>query len=60
MCLIGSPEANHSAHRMAAYSMVEGASESLREECTRLCSDEARISGVKGNVKMEKGKIIRN
>jgi hypothetical protein len=54
MCLIGSPEANDSAHRMVAHSMVEGASKSLAEECARLCSDEVRTSGVKGSVKREK------
>ncbi len=54
MCLIGSPEANGSAHRMVAHSMVEGASKSLAEECAHLCSDEARTSGVKGSVKSEK------
>jgi hypothetical protein len=31
--------------------MVEGASKSLAEECAQLCSDEARTSGVKENVK---------
>jgi hypothetical protein len=54
MCLIGSLEANNSAHRMVAHSMVEGASKSLAEECARLCSDEARTSGVKGSLKSEK------
>jgi hypothetical protein len=54
MCPIGSPEANDSAHRMVAHSMVEGASKSLAEEGSHLCSDEARTSGVKGSVKSEK------
>jgi hypothetical protein len=54
MCLLGSPEANDSAHRMAAHSMVEGASKSLaEEECARLYSDKARISREKGNIKMK-------
>jgi hypothetical protein len=60
MCLIGSPEANDSAHRMVAHSMVEGASKSLAEECARRCSDEARTSGVKGSVKSEKERLIQN
>jgi hypothetical protein len=54
ICLIGSPEANNFAQRMVAHSMVEGASKSLAEECARLCSDEARTSGVKGSMKSEK------
>jgi hypothetical protein len=53
MCLTGSPEANGSAHRMAAHSMVEGASKSLAVEGARLCSDEARTFRVKGNVMRE-------
>jgi hypothetical protein len=54
MCLIGSPEANDGAKRMAAHSMVEGASKSLALECARLCSDETRITGVKGHSKHKK------
>jgi hypothetical protein len=54
MCLIGSPEANDSSKRMDAHSMVEGASKSLAAECARLCSEEARASGVKSNMKSVK------
>jgi hypothetical protein len=42
MCLIGSPEVNDSAHRIAAHAVVEGVSTSLAKEYTSLCSDEAR------------------
>jgi hypothetical protein len=39
---------------MAAHSMVEGASKSLAEECERLCAEESRVKGVKGDVKHAK------
>jgi hypothetical protein len=51
MCLIGLPEANDSSKQMDAHSMVEGAYKSLAAECARLCSKEARASGVKSDMK---------
>ena len=53
-CMIGTPEANDNEKRMAANSMVEGASQSLAAECARLCSLPSRINGVKGHAKARK------
>jgi hypothetical protein len=53
-CMIGTPEANNTEKRMAANSMVEGATQSLAAECARLCSLPSRINGVKGHAKARK------
>eukprot|EP00966_Prymnesium_polylepis_P017924 413578-Prymnesium_polylepis.1 len=47
MCMIGTPEANDSAKRMAAHSMLGDTKMSLAVEAARLCRDPARFSGVK-------------
>jgi hypothetical protein len=47
MCMIGTPEADDGAKRMAAHAMLGDKKMSLAVEAARLCSDPARISGVK-------------
>jgi hypothetical protein len=55
MTMIGRPEeSNEDTNRMAAYSMVEGASNSLARECARLCSNASRSAGVKSEGKYAK------
>jgi hypothetical protein len=54
MCMIGTPEASDGNKRMAAHSMVEGASKSLAQEALRLCADTSRLSGVKSEKKYSK------
>jgi hypothetical protein len=46
--MIGTPEANNDEWRVAANSMVEGATQSLAAECAILCSLPSRIKGLKG------------
>jgi len=45
--MIGTPEANDGAKRMAAHSMLGGVKMSLATESARLCSDPLRAAGVK-------------
>ena len=47
MCMVGTPEANDGASRMAAHSMIGESELSLAAESKRLLSDPARFSGVK-------------
>jgi hypothetical protein len=54
MCMIGTPEASIGNKRMAAHSMVEGASKSLAQEALRLCADASRLTGVKSERKYSK------
>jgi hypothetical protein len=53
-CMIGTPEANDDEKRMAANSVVEGASQSSAAECARLRSSPSCIHGVKGQGKARK------
>jgi hypothetical protein len=54
MCLIGTPEANDGPRMMQAASMLENAATSLAAESVRLCTEESRVRGVKGNTKHAK------
>ena len=54
MSLVVTPEANESSKRVAPEAMVEGVSKSIAHEAARLCSDMARVEGVKSEGKYQK------
>ncbi len=55
MSLVVTPEANESSKQVAPEAMVEGDSKSSVHEAARLCSDMARVEGVKSEGKYQIG-----